>query len=220
MADKFDETAGKLARAAIEQVPGVGLMVDVIEAFVPPGANERLRAAIQEELEKDVERLKERIAELDTELRKTNRRLGEFTTTRIVGVARQFAEARMAAGSEIQIEALLNAAAHQFDPRVGDAATRAHWFEIVRKLSPIRILLLKLLKQYGGLRIQVQPDIRAFAAQGLHPVTLTRADCIALLDAAGEWPQISRSNEPNVVIVTLSASTNILADFITSPAAG
>src|SRR6478609_9605222 len=63
MADRFDEATGKLAKLGVAQVPVLGFVVEAVAGFLPPGADERLKAAVEADISDSVGRLEQRVRE-------------------------------------------------------------------------------------------------------------------------------------------------------------
>jgi hypothetical protein len=213
MTDKFEEAAGKLARIGVSQIPVVGLLAEVVEAFLPPGADARLREAVENDLHESVRLLQKRVEELAEELQRQGLKLEQLGAARTIKVFRDFVAARTGADSPEQIDALINATAGQFDPRLGAPATRAYWLGVVRELSPIRIMLLRLMHQHEGLKIQVKPRPAIRSLKDV-PLKIEDADVVALLEAGKDWTLIQRGTTNGGVLFRLGHLGQVAVQFI------
>jgi hypothetical protein len=157
VSDKFEEGAGKLASIGISQIPVVGLIAQVAQAFLPPGADERLKKAIQDDLESRVVRLQARIDELAKELAAQGKVLAELGAVRTAMLFREFAEASTRSGSSEKSDALICAAARQFDPNMGSDAFRRFWYDVVVALTDVEVALVRLLLTYKQVTIALEP---------------------------------------------------------------
>ena len=171
MADRVEEVAGKLAKIGISQIPVVGLVAQVVDAFLPPGADARLKVAVESELQEDVLRLQARVEKLELELGKQGKRLDELGAVRTVRLGSEVLRDVTAAGSRIKQNALINAAAHQFDPTVGGEATRKFWYDVLREMSDIQIFAFRLVADNEPIAM-IGDDMVAFGVGLPRPVDL------------------------------------------------
>lgn len=121
-------------------------------------------------------------------------------------------------------EALVNAAAAQFDSRKGDEGLRAHWYREVAALSDANVVLIRLLDRYQHLTIVLAPLVSVTAGV-IQPgetatLNLSESDAVALfwagrvdsgLDALFE--QSTPSGVPGTRF-KLTQHGRVLADFI------
>jgi hypothetical protein len=140
---------------------------------VASGNDEALREARLGSLEAEFRRLSERVARLERETA-TDRNdplTREQTFSRF---AKDVADAKTPA----KREALINAAAHQFDPRMGSAEARSFWYSVVAGLTDLDLLMSRLLAEHEHVTITVEPVARVTLgrapAGGLRP-SLTKA---------------------------------------------
>lgn len=67
---------------------------------------------------------------LEDDLRKQGLKLEELSATERVRLSKEFAEAWIPAYGQRQRQAVIEAAAAQFDPRKGDTGRRKFWMEL------------------------------------------------------------------------------------------
>lgn len=154
MSDRFREVTGKLAKLGIARIPVGGLLAQVASAFLPPNAEETLKEAVEADLQEIIDGLDAKIETLAAKLQAQGQKLDELSTIRTVGLAREVAQATTEARSPEKSEAILNAAARQFDSTAGSAAVRAHWFAEVRRLSDVEAMAIQLLAKHWGLMLK------------------------------------------------------------------
>jgi hypothetical protein len=164
MADRFEEVTGKLALVAVKQVPMLGVIVEAVEALLPPNADERLKAAIAEDMGDTLIKLQQKVEQLAARLESNGQKLDDLGPIRTVHVARDVAESTAQARSPEKREAVLNAAARQFDPNLS-ASARAHWLAVVRQLSDIEIAAIRVLHTEGALWQQHDGTLARVATQ-------------------------------------------------------
>jgi len=145
--DGFEEVAGKLALVVLRKVPVANVLVDAVQSFLP-NANEKLRKAMLDETVDAVLELESKVARIDAQLGEIGRQLDELGAVRTVLLAQDVASSATSARTKGKREAVLNAAARQFDPRKGDEAAREYWLQRVRALPETELALLLFLNEY------------------------------------------------------------------------
>lgn len=130
-----------------------------------------------------------------------------------------FARDVVAAHSSEKREALVNAAASLHDPRRGSAASRAHWYDLVRSLPDVVVLLLRTLEKHNLLRMIPEGSI-AEMPHGT-PIEIPHDDAIALYDAAilaadreGALDLVALRHVSDVVDVELNPRGRMLLAYI------
>jgi hypothetical protein len=153
VADAFDETVGKLAKLGVTQIPILGLVAEAFREFLPPGADERLRQAINEDAERQLEDLQRRVCIIEEQLHADGQTLDEIGPIRTVTLARTvIASVRDEYVGDVKREAVNNATARQFDPRFGSQEARKYWLDVVLALTDVEIKVVQLLRQHGELK--------------------------------------------------------------------
>jgi hypothetical protein len=96
-------------------------------------------------------------------------------------VSSEFAQAVSTARTREKREALVNAAAHQFDPRLGAPAAREYWFGVIRSLPDVQIWALRTCNEQKSVAFQ---NGKAFCTQSepASPIALTDEEAGALAD--------------------------------------
>lgn len=160
MSDRSEEVT--VAKNGIAQFPVMGLLAQVASTFLPPNVEEKLEQAVEAELQATIDTLDAKLETLAAKLATQGQKLEELGTIRTVGLVREVAQATTEARSPEKSEAILNAAARQFDPTAGSAAARAHWFAEVRRLTDVEVVAIQLLARRAGLLFK-ESGIRAVA---------------------------------------------------------
>lgn len=151
MADEFDKVAGALVYAGVRRIPVLAYLDDVAKKLLPPSADERLQEAIKLDWQERTVRLEQRVAALETELNKEGPGLDDLGPTRTAVVAKEVLEGVAGAYGEPKVDAVLNAGARQFDPRMGPQEIRKYWLDRVTLLQDIEIRVLMLPKKHAPL---------------------------------------------------------------------
>jgi hypothetical protein len=190
MADWFDEVPKKLALVALHKTPVINVITELVESFIPATPDERLNAAIVQEEANRVVRLEDRVFNLEAVLAAGGMKLDDLGPTHTTHVAREFVQGTLETRSEEKVEALTNAAARQFDPRL-ERSVRAHWLSRVRRVSDIELALVALLARYPrdtqfkwstkGIHVYSMPD-----GIELPAIELPESTRIAHLEAAAQ----------------------------------
>lgn len=152
MADRIDEVGGKLAKVGVgqllNQVPMLGIIVETVNAFLPPNADERLKAAIEADLSETVRLLNSKVEVLASKLEAQGKKLDELGAVQTVVLTRAVAQSTTEAKTRQKRNAVLNAAARQFDPTRGDAAARQYWLGRVRSLPEVDLAFLLFVAEH------------------------------------------------------------------------
>lgn len=147
MVDDID-AAGKLAVLGFEQLPGGSLVTGMVRMFLPPNADERLRQAIEEDASNQLIDLQTRVSIIEKQLATEGKKLDQPGAIRTTMLAHRMAEAFGSAYSDVKRDAVANAAARQFDPRMGEQGARKYWFDRVAQLSDLQVWALQLLREH------------------------------------------------------------------------
>jgi hypothetical protein len=226
--DTIDNMTGKLAAIAVGQVPILSVVVEAAKAFLPEGADGRLKEAVAVDFRDKVARLEARVEQLAKELEAVGLRLEELGAVRTVAVVRAFAEAVGAAQSDEKVDALISAAARQFDPRRGPESARAYWLARAGALADIEVRAILLLSQHDKVLLADgaivaaphNPDVsRPPERQRLDlPVeeALALTEAIkGLVDAGSSLINASTPTMRSTSLYSLTRSGLVLARFIT-----
>jgi hypothetical protein len=96
-----------------------------------------------------------------------------------------FVQAVVEAKSAEKRLALTKAAAHQFDPTVGDPSARRYWFDRVRQLTDIQVRLLTLLGAHEII-VVAESSGTLFLGKAREGTPSSVSEAIALVLAAGD----------------------------------
>ena len=178
MSDKFEKVAGALVYAGVRRVPMLAYLDDVAKKLLPPGADERLQEAIKLDWQERTVRLEQRMTALEAQLKQEGRELDNLGASRTAVVGQEVLEGVATAYGEPKVDAVLNAGARQFDPRMGPHEVRKYWLDRVMQLTDLEVRVLMLLKLHSPLSYRNE----AFLASGLAhtKLDLPDADHIAL----------------------------------------
>lgn len=163
--DDFGKTSGKLIENVAIGAAGIAGAViagpggGVAAGAVAMTALEWLRASANANdgrvfearfsaLEDQVTRLDEEVRKVKAELAAEGKQADRQDFLSQEAVYSDFARAVADAHTPEKREALVNAAAHQFDPRLGSPEVRQYWFDVVRSLADVEIWALRLCSKY------------------------------------------------------------------------
>jgi hypothetical protein len=145
------EAAGKLAVLAAEELYGMSFVTGLVRMFLPPNADDRLRAAIEEDANAILVDVQRRVLLLEAQLRRQGSHLENPGAVRTARLAHAMAEAVGASYSDEKRAAVANAAARQFDPRMGAQGARKYWLDRVAALTDLEVWVLQLLREHQRL---------------------------------------------------------------------
>lgn len=148
MTDEIERAVGHIAHVSLRRLPVLAMIEDAVKPFLPAGADERLRAAVEADAREAFVRLQQRVDVLEGLLGKDGHRLDDLGAKRTVAVAQEVAKGVAEAYGEPKIDAMLNAGARQFDPRMGPQEIRKYWLDRVTQLLDIEVRVLLLLKEH------------------------------------------------------------------------
>jgi hypothetical protein len=150
MGDDFD-IAGKVAVLAVEQLSGASFVTGIVRMVLPPNADDRLRAAIEADASAILDDVQRRLALLESELRREGKSLESPGAVRTARLAHGMGEALGASYSDVKRDAVANASARQFDPRMGEQGARKYWLDRVAALTDLQVWVLQLLREHKAL---------------------------------------------------------------------
>lgn len=183
MSDRVDDVTKKLAKTGIAQVPVFGVIFEAATAFLPPNADERLKAAIEQDLADTLASLQSKVERLAVELEAKSAKLEELGALRTFTLAREAAASAAEARTAEKRESVLNATARQFDPEAGTPATRDFWLQRVRSLPDVELKLVLLIAKYKRLAFQ-NNDLVQLVEDRIRPLPLPREDLVAFRTVA------------------------------------
>jgi hypothetical protein len=144
--DRGDRIVEHLALAGIKSLPLGELALAMVGEFVGD-PNGDFRTALQQEVLADVLELKNRVARLGERLDEQGNALDELGTLRSSRVFQEFLAAWKDARGDEKREALMNAAARQFDPTTGGRAFRERIFRMFADMPDAHVAGLRA---FGG----------------------------------------------------------------------
>lgn len=223
MADKVEKVAGALVHAGVRRIPVLAFIEDAVKPLLPAGADERLRAALEAEAREDVVRLQQRVQALEAQLQSQGKQLDDLGMKRTVAVAREVAEGVAAAYGEPKVDAVLNAGARQFDPRMGRQESRKYWLDRALNLTDMESRALLLLKDHQPVIYLAEAD-EMFWGDQREPANLSDEDRVALgtvldqLVSRGDLVNMTSTTatirRESVTSIVLSGQGKILVRFI------
>jgi hypothetical protein len=141
-----DDEVDALARVGVRAIPGAGIVQDIWGIVRPKNANERFNQAAKEYEDDLAVRMVDRIREIEGQLQRVGTPIDPPTPHRTLAVAREVATSAANAQGEPKVDAVLNAGARQFDPRMGPQEARRYWLNKVMALGDLEVRVLQLLK--------------------------------------------------------------------------
>ncbi|MEO8901147.1 MAG: hypothetical protein ABI488_05690 [Polyangiaceae bacterium] len=152
--------------------------------------NDRAAFALEvPQLTEQVSLLTERIAKIEDRLEEAGEAPEPLDTIRANVVFSEFARGVSEAATPAKRRALVNAAAHQFDPEFGEPSVRVYWLRRVRALSDLDIRVLGLITEHVKIAFNptglVPMNVEPFELVGMPPENLTAFKAAALELAKG-----------------------------------
>jgi hypothetical protein len=173
--DKLDALVG----VGVSAIPGGGVAQKVWSIVRPPNAQERFERAKQDYEDELGVRLCDAIRAVQAEVQAHGLKLAQLSPHRSQAVGQQVAQAASEARSETKVEAILNAGARQFDPRMGAEEVRRHWLTRVATLTDLEVRVLMLLKERAPLFYFSSPGVLHWGERR-ELADMPRAECLAL----------------------------------------
>jgi len=202
-----DDKLDALVSVGVSAIPGGGVAQKVWSIVRPPNARERFERAKQEYEDELGVRLCDAIRVLQADVQAHGLQLSQLPPHRTQAVGQQVAQAASEAHSETKVEAILNAGARQFDPRMGAEEVRRYWLARVAQLTDLEVRALVLLKERAPLFYFDTPGLLHWGERR-EIADLPRAECLAL---GGVLLNLQRKNE----LVTRGTATAEIENYST-----